>query len=400
MQFQCPKCKAVLASDEVAEGMKVQCPECGTEIECHKHIERPKLRKVAVDDVATEDSEGLPDSIHTKMASAIGIEKLKGFKIADLFSDVFSKHTREEVENYFTVGTVNTTPDIQDVDTSWPKPWMFMRMMIASLVLYFLLLIGWKIWNNTTLLPGLMFVGSFAIPISTLVLFIEMNVRRNVSLYMVARLVFLGGIFAMLITHFLPTVSSLVSLVFSDWSEWLGASIAGPLEETAKVLAMVAVASAAKYRYKLNGLLVGAAVGMGFAAFESSGYAFNVLLSKGNVEDMVQNINLRGLLSPFSHIVWSAIAGCALWRVIQGRKFKWEMLCDEKFIRLFLVSVILHMLWNSPLQLPYMGTNILIGVIGWFVCFSLVQEGLHEIVIEQAQVKNDQDARQDQRGDA
>jgi len=318
------------------------------------------------------------------MASAIGIENLKGFSLTDLFSEVFSKHTREEVEDYFTVGTSKSTPDILEIEAAWPKPWIFTRMMIASLVLYFLLLFGWNMWKNTNLLPGLMLVGSFAIPISTLVLFIELNVRRNVSLYMVARLAFLGGVLSLLITHFLPVVMGVFSVVFVNWSWLLGDSVAGPLEESAKVLAMVAVASAAKYRYKLNGLLVGAAVGMGFAAFESAGYAFNVLLVGGGVDAMVQNINMRGLMSPFCHIVWSAISGCALWRVINGQKFKWGMLCDERFIRLLLVPVVLHMVWNSPLQLPYFGTYVIVGFVGWFVCLSLVQEGLREIATEQA----------------
>lgn len=59
------------------------------------------------------------------------------------------------------------------------------------------------------------------------------------------------------------------------------------------------------------------------------------------------------------------------------------MLCDERFIRLFLVPVVLHMIWNSPWQLPYFGTYIVVGIVGWFVCLSLVQEGLHEIASEQ-----------------
>ena len=317
------------------------------------------------------------------MASAIGIEKLKGFSLSDLFSEVFARHSRTEVENYFTIGTEKSTPDILEVDASWPKPWLFTRMIVASLVLYFLMWFGWKMWANTNLLPGLMLIGSFAIPISTLVLFVELNVRRTVSLYMVVRLVFLGGIFSLLLTHFLPVTIAFLSPMFGNWSVYLGDSIAGPLEESAKVLAMVAVASAAKYRYKLNGLLVGAAVGTGFSAFESAGYAFNIILVGGGVDAMVQNINMRGLLSPFSHIVWSAIAGCALWRVINGQKFKWRMLCDERFIRLLLVSVVLHMIWNSPLQLPYYGKYIILGIAGWFVCLSLVQEGLHEIAEEQ-----------------
>ena len=387
MRFRCDQCKSVLNSDAVTDGMKVPCPVCGVEIVCHPYGEQSKLSKVSTPDENAGPEENFPKVIQEKMASAVGIEKLEGFSLSGLFSEVFSKHSREEVENYFTVGTSKTTPNILDVDASWPKPWIFTRMILASLVLYFLLFVGWSTWKNPNLLPGLMLVGSFAIPISTLVLFIELNVRRNVSLYMVSRLVFLGGIFSLLITHLLPDVTALTSLLFRDWREFMGASVAGPLEESAKVLAMVAVASAAKFRYKLNGLLVGAAVGTGFSAFESAGYAFSTLLSGQGVDVMVQVINMRGLLSPFSHIVWSAIAGCALWRVINGQKFSWRMLCDENFIRLLLVPVVLHMVWNSPLQLPYFGTHIVVGFVGWFVCLSLVQEGLHEIVEEQEDEK-------------
>ena len=383
MQFQCDQCKSILTSHAVADGAKITCPVCGVETVCRPYGASSRLSGADASDARSDADANPAGAIHAKMASAIGIEKLKGFSLSDLFSEVFARHSRTEVENYFTIGTEKSTPDILEVDASWPKPWLFTRMIVASLVLYFLMWFGWKMWANTNLLPGLMLIGSFAIPISTLVLFVELNVRRTVSLYMVVRLVFLGGIFSLLLTHFLPVTIAFLSPMFGNWSVYLGDSIAGPLEESAKVLAMVAVASAAKYRYKLNGLLVGAAVGTGFSAFESAGYAFNIILVGGGVDAMVQNINMRGLLSPFSHIVWSAIAGCALWRVINGQKFKWRMLCDERFIRLLLVSVVLHMIWNSPLQLPYYGKYIILGIAGWFVCLSLVQEGLHEIAEEQ-----------------
>ena len=413
MKFQCPKCKAILASDEVKEGMVIACPECGASIECHEHVCKVNLRKIENGDGTIEFEAGLPGSIHTKVASAIGIEKLKGFKLSELFAEVFSKHTRKEVENYFTTGTEKSTPSILEVDASWPKPWLFMRMAIASLVLFFLLWAGWKQFVNSNLLPGLMMVGSFAIPISTLVLFMELNVRRNISLYMVTRLAFLGGILSLLITSVIGSLADSGLLPNSEFLSGMGASSAGPMEETAKVLAMVAVARAAKYKYKLNGLLVGAAVGVGFAAFESMGYALDFFTNGtigGTIETiaaekskdlevarnlgvlqgadiMLDVVIVRGILSPLGHIVWSAIAGCALWRVINGKEFKWRMLCDERFIRLLLVPVFLHMVWNSPLQLPLYGTYLLVGVVGWFVCLSLVQEGLHEIAAEQLEAR-------------
>lgn len=413
MQFQCSQCKAILSSDEVSEGMTVECPECGASIVCHPHVARAKVQKAAEGDGKADQETGLPGAIHDKVASTIGIEKLKGFKLSELFAEVFSKHSREEVEDYFTTGTAKSTPNILEVNATWPKPWLFMRMMIASLILFFLLWAGWKQFGNPRFLPGLMMVGSFAIPISTLVLFVELNIRRNVSLYMVTRLALLGGVLALLITHVIGGLVEGGLLPNSGIASCFGASSAGPMEESAKVLAMVAVARAAKYKYKLNGLLVGAAVGVGFATFESMGYAltcftddavkgtigtivsertndFNAAQGVGvlyGANAMIDNIVVRGILSPLGHIVWSAIAGCALWRVINGQAFKWRMLCDERFIRLLLVPVILHMIWNSPFQLPFYGTYLLVGVVGWFVCLSLVQEGLHEIAAEQAEAK-------------
>jgi hypothetical protein len=38
IQFQCPKCKAVLVSDEVTAGMAVSCPECSAEFEVHPMV--------------------------------------------------------------------------------------------------------------------------------------------------------------------------------------------------------------------------------------------------------------------------------------------------------------------------------------------------------------------------
>ena len=214
---------------------------------------------------------------------------------------------------------------------------------------------------------------------------------------MIVRLAFLGGILSLLF--------SLFSFHLLD-NGWWGASSAGPIEETGKIFAMLAVARTAQYRYKLNGLLIGAAVGVGFSAFETAGYvlrtytagsvvgtaevlsslepevALAVGMHKG-AKAMEDVLVVRGLLSPLGHIVWSSIAGFAMWRTIRGRKFHWRMLVDEDFIRLLLIPVILHMLWNAPFELPFFGKYLILGIAGWFICFSLIQEGLKELKLEQ-----------------
>ena len=70
-------------------------------------------------------------------------------------------------------------------------------------------------------------------------------------------------------------------------------------------------------------MLFGAAIGAGFACFESAGYAFHYLLTapeslfsdqRFNVPAATEVIVVRGLLAPFGHVVWTALAAGALWR--------------------------------------------------------------------------------------
>lgn len=311
------------------------------------------------------------ESIKAKFEEFAGIEKLDGFSIKRLFSDVFKHHPAAEVEELFTIGTERTTPNIEDVDCSWPRPWMFFRALAGSVLVYVLFVVGWECFECVNLLPGLIAVGAFAMPIATLVFFFEVNVRRNVSAYQVVRMVVKGGVISLLFSL------ALYVLPLDELSD-LGASVAGVIEEPGKLLALLVMAKSDRYHYKLNGLLLGAAVGAGFAAFESMGYAFSILLEEGS-DAMNGNILLRGLLSPFAHVVWTAICGCALWRVKGKDPFAWSMVENVKFWHLAIVPVVLHAIWNADFELPFFAKYLALGVVAWLIVLALVQEGLNEL---------------------
>jgi len=205
--------------------------------------------------------------------------------------------------------------------------------------------------------------------------------------------------------------------------EWQ-ASLAGPVEEAAKLAAVLLMVRGVKYRYTLNGLLFGAAVGVGFAMFESAGYAlreflssFAVALGNGTLElarsgsltdeafhggvylnslkPAVAKLNevivLRGMLAPFGHVAYSAIAVGALWRIKGANIFSWKMLSDTRFLKLFAVAVALHAFWNSPWfptdGFPWIKVAV-VTVIGWGIILSLVQDGLRQIRKEQEDIVN------------
>ena len=319
------------------------------------------------------DSNNLIESVAEGVAKVAGVEQIKGFSLKQMFSEVLKKHSEDEVEEYFTVGTTTTTPNIIDVDTNWPKPWVFFRMLCGALIVYLGFIQAWEEFKNINLIPGLIIVGSFVVPFSTLIFFFETNVRKNVSLYQVIRLVFLGGILSLIFSLFLFQVSGTLSL------NWIGASVAGLVEEPGKLFALILVINISKYRYLLNGLLFGAAVGTGFAAFESAGYALRVGLFSNNVDVMLSLIMLRGMLAPFSHIVWSGMSAAVLWKIKGERKFSFTMLKDRRFLRVFGFAVMLHMVWNSPLELPFYGKYLALGFVSWIIILSLIQDGLKQL---------------------
>ena len=99
-------------------------------------------------------------------------------------------------------------------------------LLILALAVYGAFNIAWTHSGNRNLIPGLILAGSFAVPMSILVLFFECNVRRNVSLYQVMRLLLLGGVLALLLSLVMYRIGAAFPI------QWLGASIAGLVEET------------------------------------------------------------------------------------------------------------------------------------------------------------------------
>lgn len=319
---------------------------------------------------------------------------------------LFGRHTPDEIESVFMVGTCTTTPDLKDVDVHFPKPWVFFRMLSCSVLLYVAFSFLYGLFGNANMIPAQLVIGAVAVPASVLCLFFEMNVVRNVSVYRVARFVLVGGMIAFLYALFMYLFQSDTASVF-----W-----AGPIEELGKLLAMIVIAEGSgrlrsshllgivglpfdwlvgkgvapgkQYQWTLNGLLFGAAVGVGFAAFETMGYALNVLLVcifsgqsfDDSVDKMKDVILLRGVLSPFAHVVWSAICGGALWSVRGADEWRWKKLFHLRLLLFFGMAAFLHGLWDVACRDPnrwlwFAG----IGVTSWVVVLFQVGFGVKQV---------------------
>jgi RsiW-degrading membrane proteinase PrsW (M82 family) len=329
-------------------------------------------------------------SLQGRIQNLASTEQLEGFSLKEMFSEVFKKKSASEVEDYVLVGSTKTTPPIDTVETGWPKPWLFFRLLIALIVAYVGLTRLFMWTGNTNCIPGMMFIGSFAVPLATLMLFFELNSPRNVSLQTVGKLFLFGAVVSLavaLLGYSLP--------IFQ-----LGTWEAGIVEEVAKLLTVVIVMRSVRYKYILNGILFGATVGAGFACFETAGYALNegflpgllqglvagqnsTVATHAGVVGMLQILLLRGILAPLGHVAWTAIAAGAFWRVKKDRPFSPAMLLDVHFLKAFAIPVVLHATWDAPWQLPFFGNDIITGLISWYVVFGLVQQGLRQVRDEQ-----------------
>ncbi len=347
---------------------------------------RMKLGDESEAEDLTERKASLLDSLSSKVSQAAGVEKIEGFQLGEVMKDVFSSHSQDELERKFVCGTPETTPPLEAVEAAWPKPWLFVRMFFLSALICGGFKYGWEQFQNLKLIPGFLFVASFGIPVSTLILFWEGNILRNVSFFQVTRLVFFGGI--------LSIIGSLMLFEFTSFHELIGAPSAGLIEEVGKVVALILLmGSKTRYPWSLNGMLFGAAIGCGFASFETAGYILESAFATGDLYSLAVE---RGVLSPFTHIVWTAAAGAALWRVKGKEPFSFWMLFDIRFLRVFVMVALLHAVWNFQpgiyffedrmLEYVFLGLN---GLVGWLLILALYQSGLKEIQrgkVEQAEV--------------
>ena len=342
----CPECgKKVKSSD-------VNCPDCGY----------PLQKKTATNIV----SENLDKITGAKS------ENYVTFK--DLFKNTFKKHTDEELDEVFVCGSKETTPDVKDINPKNASAWVYFKIFIFFLIAYIPCRIGFINYGNDNFLPGLVMLGAFAMPVVVLIFFFEINLFRNIPFYKVIKYFILGGALSLIVAILF------FSLEFNtDIRTYSGALMVGVIEETAKA-AIVAlfIFKSKNCNYILNGLLIGAAVGAGFAAFETAGYILRNGINNG-LQTMLYVIKIRGFLAPGGHVAWAAIEGAALMFVKGFEKIDKKHLNDKRFLLICLIPVVLHGIWDMPINIPYAGTQIAVSIIAWLVIIYFINLGLQQI---------------------
>ena len=370
--IKCKECKK-----EISSTVK-ECPHCGYK---NDTITCPECGAVVKASDTTCGECGYP--LAKKSAQNIindNLDKITGAKsksyvtFKDLFKNTLKKHTEDELDEVFICGGKNTTPELKDIDPTKATAWVYFKILIFFLIAYIPVRIGFITYGNANFLPAMIMLAAFAVPVTILIFFFEINVFRNIPFYKVMKYFVWGGGLSLILAILF------FSLDFNtDISTYFGAMMVGLIEEVAKAAIVAAfLFKSKKSNYILDGLLIGAAVGAGFAAFETAGYILRFGLNNG-LQTMLEVIKFRGFLAPGGHVAWAAIEGAGLMYVKGFEKLDKKHLNDKRFLLICLIPIVLHGVWDMPINTPYYLLQITLTVAAWLVIIYFINLGLKQV---------------------
>ncbi len=236
--------------------------------------------------------------------------------------------------------------------------------------------------NDSILLPTVVLLGSFVVPLTWLMRRIEVAVKRDhaaeLPLPLILRTFVYGGVMGILSAALLETWL----LRLSGQAFYVGV---GLIEEAVKLVVLWWLTRRLPAYSMVNGMILGASVGFGFAAFESSGYALNALYSSTGTSlgALVSVEAVRGLIAPVSHGLWTAIVGAVFFRERANGRFR----VTGALLAAYVVVSGLHALWDLSPALAR-GLAILAAGRGWQFDFLSAQVPTGHLTHGQVALKN------------
>ena len=230
------------------------------------------------------------------------------------------------------------------IDETWiPQPrvqrWRWRAVFLSGLGLWILSVVVTALTGNINLIPTVILVGSFLVPVTAVTYYLDHAPSSTISAQRVFFAFLYGGVLGVL-------AASLLEVWLLQDSPFVYFGV-GLIEEFAKLAALLLVAWGIRRYTMRDGIVLGAAVGFGFAAFESSGYAFNALFTPHGLSlvSLVYTEVLRGILAPVGHGLWTGILGGVLFEAASRRgrlaPVSWRV------IGTYLGVSLLHGLWDS-----------------------------------------------------
>lgn len=247
------------------------------------------------------------------------------------------------------------------------------RVLLTGLLAYFVGIAVLVLTANPIIFPTVVMIGCFTVPVTYVAFFYERRHLSQLNMPTTARSFLYGGVLGVF-------SSALLEPLLIHELNFFSIFFIGLIEEFTKILGILFIARRGRHDRELDGLILGAAAGMGFASLESTGYAFTAFLgSHGNLSVTVGLTLLRGFLSPVGHGTWTAILTGILFRESVAGRFR----VNVRVLGAYFTVSILHGLWDGlpglMAALLFPGFDIVIvqvfvGGIGFFILWRLWRE--------------------------
>jgi len=226
--------------------------------------------------------------------------------------------------------------------------------------------------DNPNYVPTAILLGAAVVPAAFLAFVNGRDLPYRVPFGVVGGTAFFGGVLGTVVAGRLEyaTMRDLGGLPM------LGV---GVIEEASKLIAPALLLLFLRRRLgRADGLLLGVACGAGFAALETTGYAFVTMVHSGDVTDTVDLLVLRGVLSPAGHMAWTGISAAALYAAGASG---WQLRKVLQFVPAFAAAVVLHALWDGLATLPACAV-LAVASLGllWLTARRTIREEVHDDV--------------------
>ena len=237
---------------------------------------------------------------------------------------------------------------IAGVETSRRKRY-WLRVFVSGLIVWLACIATLAVTHVNTLIPSVIFVGSFLIPVTFTVWVIEReqftgaDPQGNPTALRVTIIVAAFGFAGLMGVVISALLETFILNVLPGTFWYLGVAI---IEETVKIAMVWLLARNLAYYTMRDGMVLGACVGFGFAAFESAGYAFNALI-QSNDQDLVpvvETLVVRGFLTPVGHGLWTALLAGALFAAAAKTG---KLHLTWSVVGWWFVVVALHWMWDA-----------------------------------------------------
>ena len=290
----------------------------------------------------------------------------------EILSECTKKHSKEELEYAMAAGTSLNTATEADMLDKWKKPWVFLRLMVGGLILISILYLSYFVLNGSNIYAiayMLYIIPPIVVPFILMIFIWELNIPRNISVYQLLLYFVLGGLISFLVTLALFNVIGYGQDIFYS-------SFAAFREEPAKLIAaliflILFAHSKDKKVYGLTGLVIGAAVGSGFSAFESIAYTLQNDLST----QFTRIITAIG-----GHTLYCAPYMGAIALHTKNNKISKESFLNTDFLITFCLSTAMHFFWNTELDIDTYVKLALKAVILWIELLYITRKCLQQAV--------------------